>query len=68
LNINDNRAAEQLMVQFHRYYREGEDADRALQLAQQDLLHNDPQNFRLLSWAPFQVIGYASSPFPRKSP
>ena len=64
-NVED-ATAEELLVSFHRHYREGHDAAVALQLAQVGLLtkNNDNPGFRpVLAWAPFQVIGHGSSPF-----
>jgi CHAT domain-containing protein len=62
-DINDATTAE-LLVSFHRHYREGSDAAVALQLAQLELLHRKNAGLAsVLAWAPFQVIGYASSPF-----
>src|SRR5262249_17332432 len=52
------------LVAFHRHFREGSDSAAALRLAQLDLLQNKNPGLRsVLTWAPFQVIGYASSPF-----
>lgn len=64
-NVGENAATEELLVRFHQHYREGKDADRALQLAQVSMLE-DPDLGRSapFAWAPFQMIGYASSPFP----
>jgi CHAT domain-containing protein len=64
-NVED-ATAEEVLVSFHRHYREGSDAAVALQRAQVDLLMNKSNNAGLrsvLAWAPFQVIGHASSPF-----
>jgi CHAT domain-containing protein len=64
-NVED-ATAEDLLVSFHRHYREGNDAAVALRLAQIDLLRNKNNNPGLrpvFAWAPFQVIGHASSPF-----
>jgi CHAT domain-containing protein len=56
--------ADELLVSFHRHYRQGSDAAVALQSAQLDLLRNKNPGLRsVLAWAPFQVIGHASSPF-----
>jgi CHAT domain-containing protein len=61
----DDATAETLLVSFHRNYRQGSDAAEALRAAQLELLgnttagHNEP----VLTWAAFQVIGHASSPF-----
>lgn len=62
----DDATAEDLLVSFHRHYREGNDAAVALQHAQIDLLMNKNNQSGLgsvLAWAPFQVIGHGSSPF-----
>ncbi|HEV7919224.1 MAG TPA: CHAT domain-containing protein [Thermoanaerobaculia bacterium] len=54
--------AEPLLVSFHRHYREpGQDAATALRAAQLEALD---ENKPLRAWAPFEVIGYASSPVP----
>jgi len=66
--VND-ATAEPLLVSFHQHYKEGNDAAAAMQLAQLDLLRNQSDVLQsVLAWAPFQVIGYGSSPFaaPRK--
>jgi CHAT domain-containing protein len=65
-NVED-ATAEELLLSFHRHYREGHDAAVALQLAQTGLLMNKNNNNAglrsVLAWAPFQVIGHGSSPF-----
>jgi CHAT domain-containing protein len=64
-NVED-ATAEDLLVSFHRHYREGKDAAVALQLAQIGLLtktNNKPGLRPVFAWAPFQVIGHSSSPF-----
>jgi CHAT domain-containing protein len=64
-NVED-ATAEELLVSFHRHYREGNDAAVALQLAQIGLLtktNNNPGLRPVFAWAPFQVIGHSSSPF-----
>ena len=64
-NVED-ATAEEVLVSFHRRYRQGSDAAVALQLAQLELLRNKNKNPGLrsvLAWAPFQVIGHGSSPF-----
>lgn len=62
-DVNDATTAS-LLVSFHRRYRQGSDAAVALQGAQRELLHKDITDMTsVLAWAPFQVIGYASSPF-----
>ncbi|HEY6141041.1 MAG TPA: CHAT domain-containing protein [Thermoanaerobaculia bacterium] len=63
-NVSDS-LFEELLVDFHRHYRDGDDAAAALQRAQLDQLDKKSRGLRsVLAWAPFQVIGYASSPFP----
>jgi CHAT domain-containing protein len=60
----EDATAEELMVSFHRHYRQGSDAAVAMQSAQLDLLRNKNPGLRsVFAWAPFQVIGHASSPF-----
>jgi CHAT domain-containing protein len=64
-NVED-ATAEEVLVSFHRHYRQGSDAAVALQQAQVELLMNKNNNsgFRpVLAWAGFQVIGHGSSPF-----
>jgi CHAT domain-containing protein len=64
-NIGENSATAEVLVRFHRHYKEGHDAADALRLAENEML-NDPDLERssVLAWAPFQMVGYASSPFP----
>jgi tetratricopeptide (TPR) repeat protein len=66
---------EELLVEFHRHYAAGEDAASALRSAQLHLIGARGAGLRTaLAWAPFQVIGHASSPFlntdpnPRRDP
>jgi len=60
-DVEDSKASA-LLVRFHdHYYRLGEDAALALREAQLDLLESGED---LLAWAPFQVVGHASSPNP----
>jgi CHAT domain-containing protein len=60
----DDATASALLVSFHRHYRQGSDAASALRAAQLELLRSNNLGLKSgLSWAPFQVIGYASSPF-----
>jgi CHAT domain-containing protein len=69
-NVED-ATAEDLLVSFHRHYREGDDAAVALQRAQVGLLmnkNNNPGLRPVLTWAPFQVIGHGSSPFETTPP
>lgn len=62
-DIEDATAAD-LLVSFHRHYQQGDDAATALRNAQLELLHGSNPGLRSgLKWAPFQAIGYASSPF-----
>jgi CHAT domain-containing protein len=64
-NVED-ATAEDLLVSFHQHYREGYDAAVALQRAQIGLLtknNHNPGPEPVFAWAPFQVIGHASSPF-----
>jgi CHAT domain-containing protein len=53
--------AERFFVSFHQHYREGRSAAEALRAAQLELL--GARGFKPMAWAPFQVIGHASSPF-----
>jgi CHAT domain-containing protein len=62
-DVND-ATAETLLVSFHRHYGRGEDAATALRNAQLDMLANtNPGRNSALAWAPFELIGHASSPF-----
>lgn len=60
-NIKD-ATVERLLVSFHQHYRKGDDAAVAMQKAQIELL-SDKTLPSVLASAPFQVIGYGSSPF-----
>jgi CHAT domain-containing protein len=61
-NINDATAKE-LLVSFHRHYRQGSDAAAALRAAQIDLLKtSNPGLSPELTWGAYQAIGFASSP------
>jgi CHAT domain-containing protein len=62
--IND-ATSKRVMVEFHQNYRSGLDAASALQQAQLHFLRQENATFPVLAWAPFQVVGFASSPFPR---
>jgi CHAT domain-containing protein len=55
--------AEELLVSFHRHYRDGDDAAAALQAAQLRMLTGNPGLRQVRAWAPFEVIGDAPSPF-----
>jgi CHAT domain-containing protein len=60
----DDATASDLLVSFHRHYQLGEDAAAALRNAQLELLRSgNPGPKPARFWAPFQAIGYASSPF-----
>ena len=62
-DINDATAAE-LLVSFHRAWQRGENEAAALRDAQLEMLRSrNPGLNSGLSWAPFQAIGCASSPF-----
>lgn len=51
-----------LSVSFHCHYRHGDDVATALRNAQLEKLRN---NEPAMTWAAFQVVGYAASPYPR---
>lgn len=51
-----------LLVSFHCHYRHGDDVATALRNAQLEQLRN---NEPAMTWAAFQVAGYAASPYPR---
>ncbi|MBV8516177.1 MAG: CHAT domain-containing protein [Acidobacteria bacterium] len=56
--------SEELLVAFHQYYRDGLDADDALRLAQIQIRKHDDAGFHwVFAWAPYQIVGQASSPF-----
>jgi CHAT domain-containing protein len=60
----DDATAAGLLVSFHRHYRQGSDAATALREAQVDMLRSgNPGETPARVWAPYQVIGYVSSPF-----
>jgi CHAT domain-containing protein len=61
----DDAWSQKVLLEFHRHYRNGFDAARALQLAQIHYLRNGSDAMPVLAWAPFQIIGHAASPFPR---
>ena len=61
-NIGD-ATVEDLLVSFHRHLRDGSDAAVALQSAQIELL-KDTKGRSALAWSAFEVVGFASSPFP----
>lgn len=62
-DINDATAKE-VLVSFHGHYHQGSDAAAALRAAQIELLRKtNPGLSSELTWAAYQAIGYASSPF-----
>ncbi len=64
-NVGENSATAELLVRFHQHYREGHDAANALRLSQLEMLRDpDLERSSVIVWAPFQMVGYASSPFP----
>jgi CHAT domain-containing protein len=62
-NVSDDAATEDLLVRFHQHYRDGQDAAEALRNAQREMLAGRSSIRPVRSWAAFQMIGYASSPF-----
>ncbi|HVF59361.1 MAG TPA: CHAT domain-containing protein [Thermoanaerobaculia bacterium] len=63
-NVRDAVAAE-LLESFHNHLAAGEDAAGALREAQLEVIRKQSTKAELvLVWAPFQVVGHASSPFP----
>ncbi|HEX5757833.1 MAG TPA: CHAT domain-containing protein [Thermoanaerobaculia bacterium] len=63
-NVSDSSSAD-LLVSFHEHLAAGEDAARALREAQLEVIRKQGTKAELvLVWAPFQVVGHASSPFP----
>ena len=59
----EDATAERLSVSFHRHYGQSHDAAEALRAAQLEMLRSGNRGLQsLLTWAPFQVIGHASSP------
>jgi CHAT domain-containing protein len=63
-NVSDNPATVEFFVRFHRLYRDGHPADDALRMAQIAMLRDpDLERRSAIAWAPFQFVGFASSPF-----
>lgn len=63
--IND-ATAQQVLVSFHQHFETGSDAAVALREAQLKLLGPDTKPLaleRAMTWAPYQVIGHATSPY-----
>lgn len=62
--LDDHAPTAELLLRFHQYYREGADADDALHRAQREMLEStDLGRSSPRTWASFQFIGHASSPF-----
>ena len=59
-DVKDTATIKDLLVSLHRHYRNGDDVAVALQKAQLAMLREPAR-----TWAPFQVIGYATSPYER---
>jgi CHAT domain-containing protein len=57
-DVND-ATVKNLLVSLHCHYRNGDDVAVALQQAQLEMLRNEPAG----TWAAFQVVGYADSPY-----
>jgi CHAT domain-containing protein len=61
-SVND-ATTEKLLVSFHQHYRQHKDAAVALREAQVAFVNSSNRNLSSgFAWAPFQVIGHASSP------
>lgn len=58
-NVND-ATTKDLLVSLHCHYRHGDDVAVALRKAQLERLRNNP-----MTWAAFQVVGHAESPYAR---
>jgi CHAT domain-containing protein len=63
--VNDSTPTEELMVSFHAQYKNGSDAAAALRIAQRAAIQKGKP---VTTWAGFQVIGHASSPFAPRAP
>jgi tetratricopeptide (TPR) repeat protein len=61
-DVND-ATARPVLVSFHRHFQMGSDAAKALREAQLELLGSDSALKRAVFWAPYQVIGHATSPY-----
>lgn len=67
-NVKENADTTELLVRFHRHYRDGASADDALRLAQLEMLEGpELERSSAVAWAPFQAIGHASSPFQKQT-
>ena len=60
-DVND-ATSKALLVSLHCHYRHGDDVAVALRVAQLERLRNHDNP---MTWAAFQVVGYAQSPYPR---
>jgi CHAT domain-containing protein len=61
--VKDIPPSAELLIAFHQHFHDGEDAEEALRQAQLQIKKDYPSP---LIWAPFQVIGHASSPYRKK--
>jgi CHAT domain-containing protein len=59
-DVNDATAS-RLLGSLHCHHRQGDDVAVALRKAQLERLHKEPAMW----WAPYQVVGYAGSPYAR---
>lgn len=59
-NVQDTPTIRELLVSFHRHYRNGDDVAVALRKAQLEMLRD---NRPARAWAAFQAVGYADSPY-----
>jgi len=57
-DVKDTATIKDLLVSFHRHYRNGDDVAVALRKAQLAMLREPAR-----TWAPLQVVGYAASPY-----
>jgi CHAT domain-containing protein len=66
--INDDDTTRQLLVSFHRHYKTGLNVTESLRNAQLEMiLDKSAGKNAALAWGGFQVIGYATSPFPSRT-
>lgn len=59
-DVKDSATTRELLVSFHRHYRNGDEVAVALRKAQLEMLR-DKRPAR--AWAAFQAVGYADSPY-----
>lgn len=62
----DDATVKNLLVSLHCHHRNGDDVAVALQHAQLDMLRTKERNVTVRTWAAFQVIGHAGSPYPHR--